>query len=530
MEVKVVNQTNVGKKSKRNLFHYAHFICDCLFPEIVNDIHKYKKVIREREVYQSIGNFVEIYKKVMRCNHFEIDTAKFNALKIKTIAYKKKEDYSNKLCFDKFRNYIFNRFSINPSIYYENYPEVILIKRHCRIKLLEDPKLLKQTKNISTGAERKEIPGIKDIETYLQNKFGNKFQSIYLEFIPFKKQVKYFNNAKLIVCAHGAALSNMFFCKEGTKIIEVTRGRNWGFFNTISSILNLQHIKCNKSNKPEYVIDFIEENTNVQENTTTEIKVVNKRADGSLFHYAHFICDCLFPEIVNDIHKYKKVFRKKHIKQTLGNFTKIYENVMLIKNSELEMETFKELKIKSLIYKNREYYSNKLCFDKFRNYIFDRFSINSSIYYENYPEVILIKRYKRIQLINDPELKKKNHNVKTGAERREIPGIETIETYLQDKFKDKFKSIYLEFVPFEEQVKYFNNAKLIVCAHGACMANMFFCKEGTKIIEVVCNKRFPFFDVMSKILNLHHIKCNEIDPEKVLSFVEENTNVEEITV
>jgi hypothetical protein len=264
MEVKVVNQTNVGKKSKRNLFHYAHFICDCLFPEIVNDIHKYKKVIREREVYQSIGNFVEIYKKVMRCNHFEIDTAKFNALKIKTIAYKKKEDYSNKLCFDKFRNYIFNRFSINPSIYYENYPEVILIKRHCRIKLLEDPKLLKQTKNISNGAERREIPGIEVVETYLQNKFGNKFKSIYLEFIPFKKQVKYFNNAKLIVCAHGAALSNMFFCKEGTKIIEVVCNKKFPFFDVMSNILKLRHIKSHEM-ETEKIIGFIEENTNVEE-------------------------------------------------------------------------------------------------------------------------------------------------------------------------------------------------------------------------------------------------------------------------
>ena len=263
MEVKVVNQTNLEKKSKHNLFHYAHFICDCLFPEIVNDIHKYKKVVRESEVYQTIGNFAKIYENIMKCNHFEIDTAKFNALKIKTIAYKKKEDYSNKLCFDKFRNYIFNRFSINPSIYNENYPEVILIKRQSHIKLLEDQKLLKQTKNISNGAERREIPGIETIETYLQNKFGNKFKSVYLEFVPFKEQIKYFNNAKLIVCAHGAGMANMFFCKEGTKIIEVVCNKKFPFFNVMSNILNLNHIKCNEINA-EKVLSFVQENTNVQ--------------------------------------------------------------------------------------------------------------------------------------------------------------------------------------------------------------------------------------------------------------------------
>ena len=33
------------------------------------------------------------------------------------------------------------------------------------------------------------------------------------------------------------------------------------------------------------------------------IKVINNRNEGDLFHYAHFICDCLFPEIINDIYK-----------------------------------------------------------------------------------------------------------------------------------------------------------------------------------------------------------------------------------
>ena len=44
------------------------------------------------------------------------------------------------------------------------------------------------------------------------------------------------------------------------------------------------------------------------------VKVINKRITrGSLFHYAHFLCDCLFPEIINDIYSYKKVVREKNI-------------------------------------------------------------------------------------------------------------------------------------------------------------------------------------------------------------------------
>jgi hypothetical protein len=68
------------------------------------------------------------------------------------------------------------------------------------------------------------------------------------------------------------------------------------------------------------------------------IKVINNRNEGSLFHYAHFLCDCLFPEIINDIFKYNEVIREKNIHQTIGNFSKIYEEVMMIKNKELLYE------------------------------------------------------------------------------------------------------------------------------------------------------------------------------------------------
>jgi capsular polysaccharide biosynthesis protein len=57
----------------------------------------------------------------------------------------------------------------------------------------------------------------------------------------------------MIICAHGAVMSNMFFCKEGTTIIEVTCDTNWVFFNEISKILNLNHIKCGKNNFDEII-------------------------------------------------------------------------------------------------------------------------------------------------------------------------------------------------------------------------------------------------------------------------------------
>lgn len=72
----------------------------------------------------------------------------------------------------------------------------------------------------------------------------------------------------------------------------------------------------------------------------------------------------------------------------------------------------------------------------------------------------------------------------------------------------------LEGMPIEEQIKYFNNAKIIIAAHGAALSNMLFCKKSTYIIEVVCDKYWAFFDIISKKLKLNHhkIKKNELTP------------------
>ena len=253
------------------------------------------------------------------------------------------------------------------------------------------------------------------------------------------------------------------------------------------------------------------------------IKIVNERInDGNLFHYAHFLADCLFPEIIHEVYKHSEVIREKNIEQTLGNFCIIYTDVMLTKNTELIKAKFDKLKIDTISCKNKECYCNKICFDKFRNYIFTRYTIEPLIYDEHYPQVILIKRGERINLIDDEYLKKININVTTGKERREINDIDSVEQYLKTKYTHKFKSVYLESINFEAQVRYFNNAKLIVVAHGAGMTNMFFCKEGTTIIEVTCAVKWQFFDVMSRILKLNHIKQHENNVDKIIRCIEQN--------
>lgn len=252
------------------------------------------------------------------------------------------------------------------------------------------------------------------------------------------------------------------------------------------------------------------------------IKVINNRSDGSMFHYAHFLCDCLFPEIINNIYNYQEVVRKKNLHQTIGIFHRIYTNVLTIKNTELLDDDFDKLNIETLCYNPKENYTNNICFDKFRNFIFLRYQINQFEYDTNYPEVLLIKRGGRNELIDDEYLKNENKNVTNGKERREIDKINQVNNFLMKKYQNKFKSMVFERLPFQEQVKYFNNAKLIICAHGAVMSNMFFCKERTKIIEVTCDKKWIFYDKISKILKLKHIKCSKNIYKNIINCIKSN--------
>ena len=52
------------------------------------------------------------------------------------------------------------------------------------------------------------------------------------------------------------------------------------------------------------------------------------------------------------------------------------------------------------------------------------------------------------------------------------------------------------------------------------MSNMLFCKENTKILEVTCNSKWPFFDKISDTLNLNHFKCHNNQPESIINLIE----------
>ena len=248
-----------------------------------------------------------------------------------------------------------------------------------------------------------------------------------------------------------------------------------------------------------------------------KIALINERKEGSLFHYAHFLIDCVYPEVINEIYKYKTVTRIKSIHQTLGNFAGFYENIMGTKTTEISEAEFNKLDIKPIILPPRQDYVDIVSLTKFRNYIFGRYSINSLNRSSNYPKVLLIKRGGRRQLINDPDLQKINKNVTTGKERREIKQIERVEHFLSKKYGADFRAVYLENKTFEEQVNLFHHAQLIVMAHGAATSTILFCKPYTVILEVSCGMNFPWFNECFHLLKINYLKTAMNEPENIIN-------------
>ena len=213
------------------------------------------------------------------------------------------------------------------------------------------------------------------------------------------------------------------------------------------------------------------------------VKVVNTRDIGFLFHYGHFISDCLMPEIQNRVYKYKDVYRLMGVRQTIGNFSNMYEEIMGTRNIELSEKEFSELEYPKIdVIGCNGVYSPRVIKES-REFILSRYNPKKD---SSYPSVILIERGESVELIDESKYKMKIHKdaLKNGKDRRCINDIDLLKGYLDDKKVD-YKTIFLEKMPFEEQLNYFYNANLVIACHGASLCNLLFCQEQTKVIEVM---------------------------------------------
>jgi len=207
------------------------------------------------------------------------------------------------------------------------------------------------------------------------------------------------------------------------------------------------------------------------------------------------------------LQKYKTIVRQKTLEQSIGKFKTMYEEIMGTKVIELDEQEFAELQVDhDTIEVHRINTPTRSQYESFRQYIFSLYGIPSEslnwipseslnwIQSESLnwipcdSPVVLIRRGKRRQLLDDPALIAKNdtlYSATTGAERREIRCIDQLETFLQEVYgRETVGSVELEEMAFSEQVRLFSQARIVIGIHGAGLANVVFCRPGSVLIEV----------------------------------------------
>jgi hypothetical protein len=246
-------------------------MCDLVFSEIISKVYNHTHVYRMKTISQTIGNFKKIWEEIFGIPMYEIEVAKFQNCREITLKLGRVSQHPPKANFLIVQDYIFKRFNMDQSpIDYNTcrYPKILLIEREDRVTLIDDPELQQIGKitvnGLDSGKSRRHIHDIDVLKAALHAKYNcdsddnnNTFQCVTLAQMEFAEQLRYFNSAAVIILAHGAAQSNTLFCRPGTVIIEVTCGCKWEFFDTISSALKLNHVKC-EENTPAAILETLD--------------------------------------------------------------------------------------------------------------------------------------------------------------------------------------------------------------------------------------------------------------------------------
>ena len=91
--------------------------------------------------------------------------------------------------------------------------------------------------------------------------------------------------------------------------------------------------------------------------------------------------------------------------------------------------------------------------------------------------------------------KSEKHNA--GSMRRSIPNLSEIASELEQL--GQVHLIYLEEYPFKEQIQWFMRTDVIVAQHGAALASLIFCREGTAIVEILPPNRVNLLRLLKNI-------------------------------
>ena len=256
----------------------------------------------------------------------------------------------------------------------------------------------------------------------------------------------------------------VFIAKELQDVIFQGNTGNTIYRN--KSITNYNGYLTQNYIKPIFRSKIVEENT-------LSINLIGIRKGHK--HFFHFFFDYIMPLLI--------YIKMSNIKENLSIFVRS-------DNSTVQLETFKALEnnfsnIKFIRIKENQIVQCKKAFYLYHNH--------HALYYKNENQeikeifndlrLILIKYYniKNLPYAENYKLyisRSKTRLRRTLNEKKLIPLLK----------ERGFKVVNLEDFNLKEQINFFNNAKIIIGAHGAGFTNLIFCNslktKATKIIEI----------------------------------------------
>lgn len=228
-------------------------------------------------------------------------------------------------------------------------------------------------------------------------------------------------------------------------------------------------------------------------------KIFNLAQGGSGNNYFHFIFD-----IVSKIYLLQKnldinTIDYFYVPKITNWQKKIYSLFFISEEKLIDSEKFRHVESDMIISVSHPWY--------FKGEVHDETS--------NIPDWII--EHNRNKFL--PIAKKFNNNKKIFLDRSsskynhcQIINNEQIKKFFKEK---GFTSYKVEELDFKEQIYLFKEASVIVGAHGAAFTNIIFCKERTKILEIIPESHpSKQNERISKILNLNYYKIITKDTYK----------------
>ena len=120
----------------------------------------------------------------------------------------------------------------------KNYKKIYIERDYSKLNLKNDLFKYKDKRILINNIE---------VKNYLKKK-GYKIYKFNT--LSFADQIKIFSKAKIIISMFGAELSNLIFCRKGTKVFEIKNDKKLNDFKNISKLCGLKHTQI--SIKPLY--------------------------------------------------------------------------------------------------------------------------------------------------------------------------------------------------------------------------------------------------------------------------------------